>query len=50
VEVWSHLLVAPGVELTVEPGQAGLAPEQVRDLFRAVMDVYQNIKNGEDHE
>lgn len=50
VEVWSHLVVAPGVELTIEPGQAGLAPEQVRALFRAVMAAYSMIQQGEDHE
>lgn len=36
VEVWSHLVVADGVEMTVEPGRAGLAPEQVRALLRGV--------------
>jgi hypothetical protein len=48
VEVWSHLVVAPGVELTIEPGQAGLAPEQVRALFRAVMTAYSQIQKGEE--
>jgi len=50
VEVWSHLVVTPGVELTVEPGQASLSPEQVRALFRAVMAAYEQIKEGEKHE
>lgn len=50
VEVWSHLVVAEGVELHVEPGQAGLAPEQVRALFRAVMAAYEGIKHGEEHD
>ena len=50
VEVWSHLVVAPGVELTIEPGQAGLAPEQVRALFRAVMAAYSQIQQGDEHE
>jgi DNA-binding transcriptional MerR regulator len=45
VEVWSHLVVAGGVELHVEPGQAGLKPEQVRELFRRVMAAYQDIDN-----
>ena len=30
VEVWSHLVVADGVEVTLEPGRAGLSPDQVR--------------------
>lgn len=44
VEVWSHLVVADGVELTIEPGRAGLSPEQVRQLFRSVMALYEEIK------
>ena len=30
VEVRSHLMVADGVDLVIEPGRAGLSPEQVR--------------------
>jgi DNA-binding transcriptional MerR regulator len=44
VEVWSHLVVRPGIELLVEPGQAGLSPEQVRALFRAVLDAVARIE------
>lgn len=43
VEVTSHLIVADGVELVVEPGRAGLKPEQVRKLFRAVLASYADI-------
>lgn len=43
VEVWSHLVVADGVELALEPGRAGLTPEQVRSFFRAVTQVYAQI-------
>ena len=43
VEVRSHLLVADGVELSLEPGRAGLSPEQVRALFRSVLDAYNTI-------
>lgn len=51
VEVWSHLVVADGVELAVEPGRAGLAPEQVRAFFRAVSDAYRELEDdNEDHE
>lgn len=45
VEVWSRLLVAPGVELNVEAGAAGLSPEQLRAFFRKVMGAYQESKN-----
>lgn len=47
VEVWSHLVVRPGIELVVEPGQAGLSPEQVRALFRAVLDAVTTIDKNE---
>lgn len=50
VEVWSHLVVADGVELTLEPGRAGLSPEQVRAFFRAVTKTYEQIHQNEDRE
>lgn len=48
VEVWSHLVVADGIELQIEPGRAGLAPEQVRAFAAAVMQAYQAISTGTD--
>lgn len=48
VEVWSHLYISDGVELHIEPGRSGLNPEQVRSLFREVMNRYKIIKNKED--
>lgn len=50
VEVWSHLVVADGVELTLEPSRAGLTPEQVRALFRAVTQAYAQIHESEEKE
>ena len=47
VEVWSHLVITDGVELTLEPSRAGLAPEEVREFFRGVLALYENIKNKE---
>jgi DNA-binding transcriptional MerR regulator len=44
VEVCSHLLVADGVEVVIEPGRAGLSPEQVRELVQGVMAVYERVK------
>ena len=32
IEVRSHLTVADGIEVVIEPGRAGLSPEQVRRL------------------
>ncbi|MFN9771661.1 MAG: MerR family transcriptional regulator [Burkholderiales bacterium] len=45
VEVWSHLVVADGLELQVEPGRAGLSPEQVRVLFAEVSRVYARLRD-----
>lgn len=47
VEVWSHLIVADGIEITLEPGRAGLTPEQTRAFFRGAMALYTDIKNKE---
>ena len=43
VEVMSHLIVTDGVELVIEPGRAGLKPEEVRRLFKSVLAAYQDI-------
>jgi DNA-binding transcriptional MerR regulator len=47
VEIWSHILLRPGVELRIEPSQAGLSPEQVRALGRAVLDATNRILDQE---
>lgn len=43
VEVWSHLVIDEGVELNIDPGAAGLSPEQVRRLFKEVSAIHQRI-------
>lgn len=43
VEVCSHLFVADGVEVVIEPGRAGLSPEQVRALTRGIMALHASI-------
>ena len=48
VEVCSHLTVADGIELVIEPGRAGLSPEQVRGFIQRVMTAYENITSGHD--
>ncbi|MEI6300397.1 MAG: MerR family transcriptional regulator [Betaproteobacteria bacterium] len=50
VEVWSHLVVADGVELTLEPGRSGLTPEQVRAFFRGVTKLYEQLHESEEKE
>lgn len=45
IEVWSRLMVAPGIELNVEAGASGLSPEELRSFFRKVMNAYQETTN-----
>jgi len=49
VEVWSHMVVADGLEITLEPGRTGLSSEEVRTLFRGITALYEQIKEGKDH-
>lgn len=44
VEVWSHLVVSDGLEITLEPGRAGMSPEDVRTFFRGVSALYEQLK------
>ena len=37
IEVWSHLHIADGVELHIEPRSSGLTPEQIRALFSQIL-------------
>jgi len=46
VEVWSRMTLADGLEVHVEPGRAGLAPEQVRALVRGLTRLYQDVRAG----
>jgi DNA-binding transcriptional MerR regulator len=46
VEVWSHLVVNDGVEIHLEPGNAGMSPEQVRKFFREVIAAYDRVMKG----
>ena len=47
VEVWSHMQVGDGIELHIEPRRAGLSPEQVRALFKEVMNLSKKIREEE---
>jgi DNA-binding transcriptional MerR regulator len=44
VEVWSHLVVTDGIEVTLEPGRSGMSPDEVRRFFRGVTALYEQIK------
>ena len=48
VEVCSHLIVADGIELVIEPGRAGLSPEQVRAFIKGVMGVFAHVGGQND--
>lgn len=50
VEVWSHLVVTDGLEITLEPSRSGMAPDQVRAFFKGVMALYQDIQQNKDDE
>ena len=43
VEVRSHVLIAPGVELQINPDEATWPPEKIRELVREVMTIAQKI-------
>jgi DNA-binding transcriptional MerR regulator len=44
VEVWSHFVVADGVEIKLNPAVTRMSPEQTKAFFAAVMTAYQQIK------
>jgi DNA-binding transcriptional MerR regulator len=44
VEVWSRVTVADGLEVQIEPGRAGLTPEQVRALVRGITALYRQVR------
>jgi len=48
VEVWSRVTVADGLEVHVEPGRAGLAPEQMRALVRGIAALYRQVRAEQD--
>jgi DNA-binding transcriptional MerR regulator len=50
IEVCSHLTVADGLEMVIEPSRAGLTPEQVRKFARGVMALYTSITSAIDAE
>lgn len=46
IEVCSHLFVADGVEVVLEPSRARLTPEQVRRFTKGVMGLYAAITSS----
>ena len=49
LEVCSHLHVAEGIELVIEPTRAGLSPEQLRSFVRSVLQAYEALQNNPDN-
>ena len=49
VEVWSRVTLADGLEIHLEPGRAGLSPEQVRALVRGIADAYHAVRSAPGH-
>ena len=47
LEVWSRVVLADGVELSVNPERANLTPEQVRQFFADVTSVFDQIQQLE---
>ena len=43
ISVQSHVYLAPGVELVIDPGRAGLTPEQLRRFARETLAAYARI-------
>jgi DNA-binding transcriptional MerR regulator len=50
VEVWSRVTLADGLEVHIEPGRAGLAPEQLRALVRDITAAYRQVRGDADKE
>lgn len=48
VEVWSHVVINDGIELTIDPKRANLTPEDVRELATGVMELYEKICSGKE--
>jgi DNA-binding transcriptional MerR regulator len=48
IEVWSHIHLADGVELQIEPERSGLSPDQIRRLVRSVMQSMTDVREMED--
>ncbi len=48
IEVWSHIHLADGVEIHIEPERSQLTPEEIRKLARGVLSMLEDIRRSED--
>ena len=44
VELWSHVNIADGIELHLEPKRAGLSPEKLRKLLHSIKETFEIIQ------
>ncbi len=44
IDVRSHLILGPGVEIVIEPGAAQLSPEQLRRFMRETLDALARVR------
>ena len=44
------VVIADGLEITLEPGRAGLSAEQVRAFARGVMALYGQVRGSDDEQ
>ena len=47
VEVWSKLFIRDGVELHIEPGRAGLTPQEMLRVHQDIMEVFAQLRNNQ---
>lgn len=43
MEVWSHMVIDEGIEITLNPTRLNMTPEQVRGFASAVTDCYEKL-------
>ena len=48
IAVKSHIMLADGVELVIEPGRAGLTPENLRRFAREVLAAYARLSDSKE--
>ena len=47
IEVWSRITLADGLEVHLEPGRAGLSPEQLRALVQGITAAYRRVRTDQ---
>lgn len=50
IEVCSHVYVAEGIELVIDPSCSGLSPEQLREIVKGLMQLHEQVTNPIDVE